>query len=444
MRPKPSLALRADVDHVRLAGLLRKAHTIAIDTGVAPRGVRQIISDSWQRSVTAGVDPARPAPRMLDAPGTAECLAAHPVSAILPRISGLLKHAMMDSGYLTAFSDAKGILLWSEGSARALASAAAPRFLPGFLCSEDRIGTNAIGTALILDRPVQIFSAEHFNERLHGWTCAAAPIHDPDIGKQIGAIDLSGDFRTAHVHGLALVTAVASAAEGWLAVESRRADEALVHRYWKQCGTARRFSAAVTASGRVVVAQPSEWLARRVEVVPDAGDWPQPDGSSLRAEPLGRGFLVWREGRPRPRRSRLTVAVLGRRQATVVAAGQRQSLHLRHSEIIALLALNPTGMTVRELARALYGAEGHEGTVRGEITRLRRSLGDAVLSRPYRLHSHVDVDVAVVQRRLAAGDAAGAARSYTGPLLPRSTAPGITAERDRLARALGSIPSSPV
>lgn len=177
-----------------------------------------LVSESWRRSSEAGVDPGHPAPRMLDAKRTAERLAAHPVCALLPRVSGLLKEAMVESGYFAAFSDADGVLLWSEGSPRALRSAVAPRFLPGFLCSEDRIGTNAIGTALVLDAPVQIFSAEHFNQLSHGWTCAAAPVRDPDSGEVLGAIDLSGEFRTAHVHGLALVTVVATATEAWLAM----------------------------------------------------------------------------------------------------------------------------------------------------------------------------------------------------------------------------------
>jgi hypothetical protein len=131
---------------------------------------------------------------------------------------------MVQSGYFVAFSDADGVLLWSDGSERALQTAVAPRFLTGFTCREDRIGTNAIGTALVVDWPVQIFSAEHFNQLLHGWTCAAAPVHDPDSGVLLGAIDLSGEFRTAHVHGLALVAVVAKAAEGLLAPVSAPVD----------------------------------------------------------------------------------------------------------------------------------------------------------------------------------------------------------------------------
>lgn len=430
-------AVSANMDHVHLAGLLRRAHTIALDTGVAPRIVRQVVSDSWRRSADAGVDPGYPAPRMWDAQRTAERLEAHPISAVLPRISGLLKAPMVESGYFAAFSDAEGVLLWSDGSPRALRTAVGPRFLPGFLCREDRIGTNAIGTALVLDQPVQIFSAEHFNHLLHGWTCAAAPIHDPDSGEMLGAIDLSGEFRTAHVHGLALVTSIATAAEAWMAVERRHADEMLLRRYRERYGArARRFSGLIAASGRVVHCDPQSWLGQRVEVDPGASTWPQPDGTWVHAEPFEDGFVVWREARGRPRPPRAEVAVLGRSEAIVRVGGRRQRLHLRHSEILALLALHPMGLTVRELSYALYGSTDRAATVRAEVTRLRALVSYAVLSRPYRLHERVDVDAAAVQRHLDRGERAAAARRYRGPLLPRSVAPGIVQARARLSCAV--------
>jgi len=362
MTSSSRLALSADADHVRLAGLLRRAHTIALDTGVAPQVVRPVISDSWRRSVAAGVDPERPAPRIFDARRTAERLAVHPVGALLSRIRALLREALVESGYFVAFSDADGVLLWTEGSSRALRSAVAPRFLPGFLCSEDGVGTNAIGTALVLDQPVQIYSAEHFSRLLHGWTCAAAPVHDPDTRELLGAIDLSGDFRTAHVHALPLVTAVAMAAEAWMAAERRDAEKLLARRYG--------------------------------------------DRSKL---PEG------------PAAERASVAIAGRARAVVTTADGRHEMNLRHSEILALLAMQPAGMTVRDLALALYGSAEPSATVRAEITRLRRRLGsDLVLSRPYRLHDRVSTDV---------GD------GTAGPLLPDSRAPGIVEARCSLDAA---------
>lgn len=422
MAARVHLGIAAGSDPVRVARLLRRAHTIALETGVSPRIVRSVISDSWRRSIDAGVDPERPAPRMLDAKRTSERLAGHPIAPVLPRIRALLGQAMDESGCFVAFSDADGVLLWSEGPSRALRTAVSPRFLPGFLCREDSVGTNAIGTALVLDRPVQIFSAEHFNRLLHGWTCAASPVHHPLSGEVLGAIDLSGEFRTAHVHGVALVAAVAAAVEGWLATSLRLADQRLIDRYRQRCGAQRRpFSAVVTASGRLVHADPPGWIGGCVEMTNGATEWPQSDGTVICSERLEGGYLIWRAGRSRPRGARVTVAVANRARVLVTKDEFSVELNLRHSEIVVLLSTHPAGMTVRDLALALYGTDAPRATVRAEIARLRRSIGeDVVLSRPYRLHQRVRTDLRRGDARL---------------LLPDSSAPGIVRARRGLDAA---------
>ena len=81
-------------------------------------------------------------------------------------------------------------------------------FTEGARWTEGAVGTNAIGTALAEDAPVQIFSAEHFVRSHHGWTCTACPVHDPRSGELLGVVDVSGpgrdrapDHRRARRHG---------------------------------------------------------------------------------------------------------------------------------------------------------------------------------------------------------------------------------------------------
>ena len=59
-------------------------------------------------------------------------------------------------------------------------------FVCGADWSEQGAGTNALGTAIAVDHPVQIFSAEHFNRIVHPWQCSGAPIHDPATGEILG------------------------------------------------------------------------------------------------------------------------------------------------------------------------------------------------------------------------------------------------------------------
>lgn len=421
-----------------MARELRRAHACILTTGSTPASVRPVISESWRRSISAGVDPHLPAPRMLDAHTTAARLVSHPLAAVIPQIATLLRDALEASRHFVAVSDGDGVLLWSDGPLRALRLAAAPRFLPGFLCSEAAVGTNAIGTALAVDHPIQIYSAEHFNEMLHSWVCAAAPVHDPRTGQILGAIDVSGWFRDGHPHSLGLVTVAAKAAEHALAIAVHQADEQLRRTYlqrWDAGG--RAYTGVVTADGRVVHADPAGWLGSDLAPVSGSERWSHTDGTPLIATPVEAGFLITRTGDARPRQQRVRARVLGYGAGEISLSGCRLRLSQRHAEIVALLALRAQGMTVCDLGLALYGEPGHETTVRAEMTRLRRLLGEQLIaSRPYRLETALQVDVAVVARKLARGQLAAARRVYTGPLLPASSAPGIVAARESLARAL--------
>jgi hypothetical protein len=392
------------VDPVRWARLLRRAHELALSRGRAPSILRELIASSWQRAASAGVDPDGAAPRMLDTTQTARALASHPVSHLLPLIESMLSEATEDARYFAVLSDADGVLLWAGGHTEALEIAVNPGFLPGHLCSEGAVGTNAVGTALELDHPVQIFSAEHFNRRLHGWTCSAAPIHDPESHEILGVLDLSGSFRTGHPHSLSLVSAVARVVEDKLSEELAHRDERLKALYLERVARGiRGRSALVTRSGRVLAASPRGWLGSRVRL-PEGGAMTLANGIRARAEPIGEcaeGLLVHTlRGSRRVRRPELTVEALGGRQVAVVIAGERIELSPRHSEIVALLAVHPEGLTGRELARGLYGPGGKLVTVRAEVSRLRAQLGPVLARNPYRLDADVSADPAVRDRVL--------------------------------------------
>jgi transcriptional regulator of acetoin/glycerol metabolism len=151
-------------------------------SGDPVRAVRAPIVDSWRRSVDAGVDPSgtHVAPFAVDRFEAADRWDAHP----LREAAGLIRHCLQgiadEADHLIVVSDAAGVLLQLEGSVRVRSRAAdSMNFTEGALWSEGGAGTNAVGTAVAADHAVQIFAAEHFNEIVHGWTCSAAPVHDP-------------------------------------------------------------------------------------------------------------------------------------------------------------------------------------------------------------------------------------------------------------------------
>jgi hypothetical protein len=128
----------------------------------------------------------------------------------------------------------------------------------------------------------------------------------------------------------------------------------------------------------------------------------------------------------------LRLRLLGRDRAQVTVDGRPLQLSRRHTEIVALLTAQPGGMTSEALAADLYGDAGHPGTVRVEVCRLRKVLGEWVDTEPYRLCMDVECDVERIRSLLEAGAVRDAAERYEGRLLPHSEAPGVVRQRDAL------------
>jgi hypothetical protein len=181
--------------------------------------VRPVVAESWRRSLAGGVDPdlggARPSPV---APTVARLRDTHPLAPALPVIRRLLVDDAMDSGVVVAVSAADGTLLWVEGDPVMRGKAEAMNFQPGADWSERSAGTNAPGTALALDRELQIRGGEHYSRIVQPWSCTAAPVHDPTTGALLGAIDLTGGAEVASHQTLALVRATVVAVESHLAL----------------------------------------------------------------------------------------------------------------------------------------------------------------------------------------------------------------------------------
>jgi hypothetical protein len=353
--------------------VLLDAHDEFLATGHAPSPVRHLVLDSWKRSLRAGVDSeARAAVLRLTADQLEQLRAEHPLAPAMPLIRQLLLDSATDAGLLVALSDAAGRLLWVEGNHRLRSAAEGIHFVAGADWSEGAVGTNAPGTALALDQPVQIFGAEHLTRPVTPWSCSAAPIHDPDTGAVLGVLDLTGGDEVVSPQSLSLVRATVAAVESELRLERFRSG----------------------AAGRLA-------------------DRPATDRVA--------------SGGP------LTLEVLGGHRAMLGHAHAVRRLGLRHSEILLLLATAPDGLTASELALGLSDHDGPGVTIRAEMARLRAALAPlTLLSRPYRLSAPVRTDVDVVKDAMAQGEYRRAVAAYRGPVLPASEAPAVVELRDDL------------
>ncbi|MFB7193351.1 GAF domain-containing protein [Streptomyces sp. NPDC056240] len=214
----PWVALEPGTDPSERVRVLRRAHETFTAAGTVSRPVRSVVADSWRRSAGAHVSPDASASVELSDGDLGAYRAEHPLARVMPLFRELMGTFARDGEHLLAVCDAHGRLLWVEGDRTTRQRAGTMNFVPGARWSETTMGTNAPGTAVAVDRPVQVFAAEHFIRHVQPWTCAAAPVHDPRSGRLLGAVDITGGDGLAHPHSLAFVQAVARAAESQLAL----------------------------------------------------------------------------------------------------------------------------------------------------------------------------------------------------------------------------------
>jgi len=143
---------------------------------------------------------------------------------------------------------------------------------------------------------------------------------------------------------------------------------------------------------------------------------------------------------PRPRGetlggSGLVMTLLG--TAETRFDGQRLLLNRRQTEILALLALHPEGLSLEQLHAMLYGDEAVTfSTLKAEVSHLRHTLGGQLASRPYRLLMPTATDVEHVLALLRRGEVAAAVEAYGGDLLPGTNSPALTELGEYVAVAL--------
>src|SRR3954471_8042256 len=275
-------------DPVERARALHEVYDAVLSGTAARTAPRSLVSDSWRRSLAAHVDPDRLDPPVVHRAGDLEgARAAHPLGAVLPLLRSTLVSIADEAVHVMIVTDADGTILWREGARSLLRAAASVGLSPGMRWSEEAIGTNAMGTALAVDAPVSIHSAEHLVRTVHAWTCAAAPVHDPDTGALIGAIDISGPLHTAHPAMVQLLAATAQLAENQLRVRLAIADEQLRVRNMPHLASLRgRPGALVTPTGRILAGEPYTGWPVRVAIEPGVDRVRLDDGREMAVEPL--------------------------------------------------------------------------------------------------------------------------------------------------------------
>ena len=203
-------AIAPGTDLSQHARVLTRVHDAVLAGGSPPVRPRAVVARSWSRVLDIGLDASRTNAREpLSFAEVERRRRQSPLSLVVDELRQVLVSVADASSFLVVVTDADGIILWREGSARVRLRADSLGFVEGARWTEATVGTNAIGTALAEAAPVQLFSAEHFEQAQHPWYCTAAPIHHPVSGDLLGVVDVSGPALTLHpVIGALVETAV--------------------------------------------------------------------------------------------------------------------------------------------------------------------------------------------------------------------------------------------
>jgi hypothetical protein len=412
----------AAVDSARAARVLNEVRSATLSGQRAPVAPRPVIEQSWERMLRGGVDPDHDfRSGLLSREEVQRRREATALRHVLPVLrEGLLSVADV-AHHIMVVADEQGRVLWREGSAPVLRKADGLGFELGADWREDVVGTNGVGTAAVVRRPVQVFASEHFVRSQATWTCTGAPITDPRDGRLIGVVDVSGPLETMHPATLAWVDSVAKLAEARLrelhvtSLEQLRAVAApVLARLAGRAAVVDRdgWTAAVTGmpySNRIALPKS---LAPGRRWLPSLG--------LCALEPLSGGWLVRPADEPVPRgATRIVLDLAQPRRWSVTVSGSAGSwgheLSPRHAELLYVLALRRTGRSAAGLAEDLFGDAARTVTVRAEMSRIRRYLGGFLEHRPYRFSEDADVEVLLPADPL--------------DLLPCSTAPAVVAAR---------------
>ncbi|MBI5905023.1 MAG: sigma 54-interacting transcriptional regulator, partial [Deltaproteobacteria bacterium] len=159
------------------------------------RGIESRIVDSWKRCSQAGLSPfVRTAPAPIENHIFKQRIEQNLeivelFQFYMRRFSGMLEQL----GACSFVCDIDGYILSRVGYGKALNFFDNVSLLEGSNCSEEFLGTNAPGLALVTREPVMVTADEHYAKICHPAFCAASPILDQNRDL-LGCVDITKFF----------------------------------------------------------------------------------------------------------------------------------------------------------------------------------------------------------------------------------------------------------
>ena len=181
-----------------------------------PRGVRPVITESWQRCLRSGVDPIAPgAP--LSGGTSVRCARNHELLEASDAVMAQASSALSGCRTMLILANACGEILRTDGDDNALAAAEGAGISRGSNWSEAARGTSGLGTSLYVGDAVHVHGPEHYCHTHHAWTCSAAVVRDPVDEAVLAALSVAGPSEVFDPHLFPLVLASAAGVRAALA-----------------------------------------------------------------------------------------------------------------------------------------------------------------------------------------------------------------------------------
>ncbi|MDR3080374.1 MAG: LytTR family transcriptional regulator DNA-binding domain-containing protein [Streptomyces sp.] len=218
-------------------------------------GVRPEVAISWQRSR----DQYHVDPFLSEVPSAAASQAPHSldqdvVFAELGFCAAAMAREVADAGGVVTIADANGRVLtaWGDKSTRSIATAGG--LAPWFWWSENAVGTNSMGTALVTRRAVMIRQSEHWCQAFHDWSCGAVAVLDVVRREPLAVLNISCWRSDLPVSSRKWLESAAAHAQGSLRRRAQDSAYELLAAYTHARGRSNTPLAAVDAAGGVVIA----------------------------------------------------------------------------------------------------------------------------------------------------------------------------------------------
>lgn len=159
---------------------------------ISPTKLPDEISESWKFCEQYGMSPYHDiSTEILDQDAFNQKIKENQLLVDLAeRHMNHLYNFLGDFRYLISLTDKDGYILSIKGEDTVKTTAENISFVEGAKWNETDVGTNAIGLAKRMKKPITVKGSEHFAIASRNWDCAASPIMNP-YGKLLGILNIS-------------------------------------------------------------------------------------------------------------------------------------------------------------------------------------------------------------------------------------------------------------